>query len=129
VSVFGARRLAGAYRRGFPRSLDGAPFLLPRQHSALRLALDDWFDREGVRPHVVGEFDDSALMKALGQAGLGLFPAPSPIAAEVCRQYNVRSIGTIESIRQRFYAITVDRNVKHPAVIAICEAARHGLFQ
>ena len=91
-SVFGARRLSRAYRRGFPRSLDGAPFLLPRQHSALRLALDDWFDCEGVRPHVVGEFDDSALMKALGQAGLGLFPAPSPIADEVCRQYNVRSM-------------------------------------
>ncbi len=128
VSVFGANRLARAYRRGFPRSLDGAPFLLPRQHSALRLALEDWFEREGVRPHIVGEFDDSALMKALGQAGLGLFPAPSPIAGEVCRQYGVRSIGTIESVRQRFYAITVERKLKHPAVIAICEAARRKLF-
>ena len=128
VSVFGADRLAKAYRRGFPRSLDGAPFLLPRQDSALRLALDDWFGREGVRPHVVGEFDDSALMKALGQAGHGLFPAPSPIAGEVCRQYDVRSIGTLESVRQRFYAITVDRKLKHPAVIAICESARRKLF-
>ena len=128
VSVFGAERLARGYRRGFPRSLDGAPFLLPRTHSALRLALDDWFEREGVRPHIVGEFDDSALMKALGQAGLGLFPAPSPIAGEVCRQYDVRSIGTIESVRQRFYAITVDRKIKHPAVIAICESARRKLF-
>jgi LysR family transcriptional regulator, transcriptional activator of nhaA len=128
VSVFGADRLARSYRRGFPRSLDGAPFLLPRPHSALRLALDDWFEREGLRPHIVGEFDDSALMKALGQAGLGLFPAPLPIAGEVCRQYDVRSIGTIESVRQRFYAITVDRKLKHPAVIAICEAARRRLF-
>ena len=81
-----------------------------------------------MRPHVVGEFDDSALMKALGQAGFGLFPAPSPIAREVCRQYGVRSLGTIESVRQRFYAITVDRKLKHPAVIAICEAARRKLF-
>jgi LysR family transcriptional regulator, transcriptional activator of nhaA len=129
VAAFAADRLARAYRRGFPRSLDGAPFLLPRAHSALRLALDDWFEREGVRPHIVGEFDDSALMKALGQAGLGLFPAPSPIAGEVCRQYDVRSIGTIESVRQRFYAITVDRKLKHPAVIAICESARRKLFQ
>ena len=129
VSVFGAERLARGYRRGFPRSLDGAPFLLPRTHSALRLALDDWFEREGVRPHIVGEFDDSALMKALGQAGLGLFPAPSPIAGEVCRQYDVRSIGTARSVRQRFYAITVDRKIKHPAVIAICESARRKLFQ
>ncbi|MCM3877730.1 MAG: transcriptional activator NhaR [Thermoanaerobaculia bacterium] len=128
VSVFGADRLARAYRRGFPRSLDGAPFLLPRRHSALRVALDDWFEREGVRPHVVGEFDDSALMKAVGQAGIGLFPAPSPIAGEVCRQHDVRSIGTIESVRQRFFAITVERKVKHPAVIAICEAARRRLF-
>jgi LysR family transcriptional regulator, transcriptional activator of nhaA len=129
VSVFGADRLAKAYRRGFPRSLAGAPFLLPRQHSALRLALDDWLEREGVRPHVVGEFDDSALMSALGQAGHGLFPAPSPIAGAVCRQYEVRPLGTIESVRQRFYAITVDRKLKHPAVIAICESARRKVFQ
>lgn len=128
VSVFGARRLADARRRGFPRSLDGAPFLLPRRHSALRLALDDWFASEGVHPRIVGEFDDNALMTALGQAGLGLFPAPSPIAREVCRQYDVRPIGTIESVRQRFYAITVDRKLKHPAVIAVCEAARRKLF-
>ncbi len=129
VSVFGADRLAKAYRRGFPRSLNGAPFLLPRQQSALRLALDDWFERAEARPHIVGEFDDSALMEVLGQAGLGLFPAPSPIAGEVCRQYDVRCVGTIESVRQRFYAITVDRKLKHPAVIAICEAARRKLFQ
>jgi len=129
VSVFGAERLARTYRRRFPRSMDGAPFLLPRQHSALRLALDDWFEREGVRPRIVGEFDDTALITAFGQAGLGLFPAPSPIAREVCRQYRVRSLGAIESVRQRFYAITVDRKLKHPAVSAICEAARSELFQ
>jgi LysR family transcriptional activator of nhaA len=129
VSVFGTERLARAYRRGFPGSLDGAPFLLPRHHSDLRLALDDWFEREGVRPDVIGEFDDSALMNSVGQAGIGLFPAPSPIAGEVCRQHGVRSLGTIESVRQTFYAITVDRKLKHPAVIAICEAARRKLFQ
>jgi LysR family transcriptional activator of nhaA len=129
VSLFGADKLARRYRRGFPRSLDGAPFLLPRRHSALRLGLDDWFEREKVRPHIVGEFDDSALLNALGQAGVGLFPAPAPIAAEVCRQYGVRSLGTLESVRQRFYAVTVDRKLKHPAVIAICETARRELFQ
>ena len=128
VSVFGAPSLVAAYRRDFPRSLDGAPFLLPRQHSALRLSLDDWFEREKVRPHIVGEFDDSALFKALGQAGFGLFPAPSPIAEEVCRQYEVQSLGTLESVRQRFYAITVERKLRHPAVVAICEAARRRLF-
>jgi LysR family transcriptional activator of nhaA len=129
VSIFGANRLARTYRRGFPRSLNGAPFLLPRQHSALRLGLDDWFEREGMRPHIVGELDDSALMNAVGQAGVGLFPAPSPITREMCRQFGVRSLGTLEAVRQRFYAITVDRKLKHPAVIAICEAARRKLFQ
>ncbi len=129
VSVFGAERLAKAYRRGFPRSLDGAPVLLPRHDSALRVALDDWFEREGVRPRIVGEFDDSALMSALGQTGLGLFPAPSPIARELCRQYDVQLLGKIESVRQKFYAITVERKLRHPAVIAICEDARRKLFQ
>ena len=128
VSVFGADRLARMYRRGFPRSLNGAPFLLPRQQSALRVALDDWFEREGVQPHILGEFDDSALMAAVGQTGLGLFPAPSPITREVCRQHDVRSIGALETVRQKFYAITVDRKLKHPAVLAICEAARRKLF-
>jgi LysR family transcriptional activator of nhaA len=128
VSVFGAERLARACRRGFPHSLDRAPLLLPRQDSALRLALDDWFLREGVRPHIVGEFDDSALMSALGQAGLGLFPAPSAVARELCRQDGVRLVGTIESVRQRFFAITVDRKVKHPAVSVICERAARQLF-
>ena len=129
VAFFGAQRLVGRYRRGFPRSLDGAPFLLPRSHSALRVALDEWFLGEGIRPQVVGEFDDSALMKALGEAGLGFFPAPFPIARDVGREYPVRPVGTIESVRQRFYAITVDRKLKHPAVIAICEAARQTLFR
>jgi LysR family transcriptional activator of nhaA len=129
VSVFGAEALAKRYRHGFPGSLDGAPFLLPRRDSALRLALEDWFEHERVRPRIVGEFDDSALIEAIGQAGHGLFPAPSPISREVCRQYHVRSVGTIEAARQRFYAITVDRTLKHPAVVAICETARRKLFQ
>lgn len=129
VSVFGAERLAKTYRRGFPRSLDGAPFLLPRQDSALRHSLDDWFEREGIHPRILGEFEDSALMKAFGQAGIGLFPAPSPTEPEVCRQYDARLVGRLESVRQRFYAITVERKLKHPAVIAISQAARGTLFK
>ena len=129
VSLFASERLARACRRGFPRSLDGAPFLLPRSHSALRLALDEWFASEGIRPRIVAECDDSALMKALGDAGLGVFPAPQPIEREVAREHHVRPVGTIASVRQRFYAITVERKLKHPAVIAICESARRKLFQ
>jgi LysR family transcriptional activator of nhaA len=129
VSLFASERLARTYRRGFPRSLDGAPFLLPRSHSALRVALDEWFESEGIRPRIVAECDDSALMKALGDAGLGVFPAPQSVAREVGRELHVKAIGTVASVRQRFYAITVERKLKHPAVIAICESARRKLFQ
>jgi LysR family transcriptional activator of nhaA len=128
VSVLGRPQLARAYRRSFPRSLDGAPFLLPRANSALRRSMEDWFDREGVRPRVVGSFDDSALLKAFGQVGAGLFAAPTAIEAEVCRQYDVRLVGRLESVREQFYVITVERTLKHPAVVAISEIARRKLF-
>lgn len=127
VTVFGTPALA-RHAKGFPRSLDGAPFLLPTQNTALRRALDQWFDEQRIRPHVVGEFEDSALLKVFGQAGRGLFTAPTAIAEEVRRQYGVRSLGTIEPVRERFYAISVERRLKHPAVVAISEAARQSLF-
>lgn len=127
VSVFGATKLARAHRRGFPRSLDGAPFLLPTTDSTLRRSLDQWFEQQGVRPEVVGQFEDSALLKELGQAGLGLFAVPSAIDAEVRGHYGVQLVGRL-GVRERFYAITVERRLKHPAVVAISEAARHKLF-
>jgi LysR family transcriptional regulator, transcriptional activator of nhaA len=124
VSLFGAERLAAAHRRGFPRSLDGAPFLLPSEDSALRLSLEDWFEKEKIRPRVVGTFEDSALLDAFGQAGAGLFAMPASVEAEVRRQYGVRVVGRLDSVRQRFYAITVERKLRNPAVIAISERAR-----
>jgi LysR family transcriptional activator of nhaA len=124
VSVFGAERVAAAHRRGFPRSLGGAPFLLPSEDSALRLSLEEWFHKQGVRPRVVGTFEDSALLDAFGQAGAGLFAMPAAIEAEVRRQYQVRLVGRLNSVRQRFYAISVDRKLRNPAVIAISERAR-----
>jgi LysR family transcriptional regulator, transcriptional activator of nhaA len=124
VSVFGTDRMAAAHRRGFPRSLDGAPFLLPSEDSALRLSLEDWFQKQGVRPRVVGTFEDSALLDAFGRAGAGLFAMPAAIEAEVRRQYRVRVVGRLDSVRQRFYAITVERKLRNPAVIAISERAR-----
>ncbi len=124
VSVFGTERMAAAYRRRFPRSLDGAPFLLPSGDSGLRLSLEDWFRKHGIRPRVVGTFEDSALIDAFGQAGAGLFAMPSAIDAEVRRQYRVRLVGRLETVRQRFYAITVERKLRNPAVIAISERAR-----
>jgi len=124
VSVFGTEQLATAYRRSFPRSLDGAPFLLPSEDSALRLALEGWFQKQGVRPRVVGTFEDSALLDAFGQAGAGLFAMPAAIESEMRRQYRVRVVGRLDAVRQRFYAITVERKLRNPAVIAISERAR-----
>jgi LysR family transcriptional activator of nhaA len=124
VSVFGTERMAAAHRRGFPRSLDGAPFLLPSDDSALRLSLEEWFQKSKVRPRVVGTFEDSALLDAFGQAGAGLFAMPAAIEAEVRRQYRVQVVGRLDSVRQRFYAITVERKLRNPAVIAISERAR-----
>lgn len=124
VSVFGAARLAAAHRRGFPGSLDGAPFLLPSEDSALRLSLEEWFQRKKIRPRVVGTFEDSALLDAFGQAGAGLFAMPAAIEAELRRQYRVRVVGRLDSVRQRFYAISVERKLRNPAVVAISERAR-----
>jgi LysR family transcriptional activator of nhaA len=128
ITIFAAASVAAVYRRGFPRSLNGAPFLLPTDNTMLRRSLEQWFEAEGIRPHEVGEFEDSALLKVFGQAGAGLFAAPSVIEAEVRRQYGVQILGRIESVRERFYAISVERKLKHPAVVAISEAARQKLF-
>ena len=124
VACAGLSPLAASVRRRFPRSLDGAPFLLPSGDSGLRLSLEDWFRKQGIRPRVVGTFEDSALIDAFGQAGAGLFAMPSAIDAELRRQYRVRLVGRLDAVRQRFYAITVERKLRNPAVIAISERAR-----
>ena len=128
VVFFGTAKLASAHRRNFPKSLDGAPVILPTENTTLRRSLDQWFAARGIRPRVVGEFEDSALLKVFGQRGMGLFPAPSIIANEVQRQYQVRPVGTLDGVRERFYAISAERKLKHPAVIAISAAARQKLF-
>jgi LysR family transcriptional activator of nhaA len=124
LSVFGAARLAARHRRRFPASLDGAPFLMPRRDSALRGSLDLWFERNGIRPRIVGTFEDAARLEAFGQAGVGMFVMPSAIQTETQRQYRVRLVGCIEDVRERYYAITVERKLRHPAVVAIAERAR-----
>ena len=124
VAFFGVSKLAAQYRRRFPRSLDGAPVLLPAQNSAVRRTLDDWFEAEDLHPDVRGECEDSALLKTFGQAGHGLFPAPTAIAREVCRQYNVVLVGTASPVVARYYVISAERRVKHPAVLAITDMAR-----
>jgi LysR family transcriptional activator of nhaA len=128
VSVYGTADLADRYRRGFPHSLGDAPWLLPMPGTALRRDLERWFDSLDMRPRIVGEFADSGLMKAFGQAGIGVFPGPTAIDAELRRQYQVEPLGRIEDIRFQCYAITVERRLKHPAVLAISKIARGTLF-
>ena len=128
VAVYGTPELARAHRRRFPASLDGAPVLLPSDGTALRRSLDAWFAARELRPAVVGEFDDAALSKAFAQAGAGLVAVPEIIGEAVTRQYGLRRIGALDDVRERFYAISVDRKLKHPAVVAISEAARETVF-
>jgi LysR family transcriptional regulator, transcriptional activator of nhaA len=128
ISLYAAAQLAPALRKRFPRSLDGVPFLLPIESSAMRRSLEQWFDRTGVRPHVVGEFQDSALMKTFGQGGAGVFASPDAIETEVRATYKVGLVGRLDNVVERFYAISVERKLKHPAAVAISEAARGALF-
>ncbi len=124
VSFFAAPRLARALRRGFPASLARAPFLVPTPATALRRSLDQWTRQHDVALEVVGEFDDSALVKVFGQHGAGAFAAPTAIEAEVKQQHGVQVIGRTEEVRERYYAISLERRVTHPAVAAICAAAK-----
>jgi LysR family transcriptional activator of nhaA len=128
VSFFGTKPLANSYRRGFPKSLDGAPLLLPLESLALRRSLNQWFDRNDIRPRVFAEFEDSALLKVFGADGVGIFPAPTVIEADVCRQYGVQVLGRAPDVLEQFYAISVERKLKNVAAVALCEAARHEMF-
>jgi LysR family transcriptional activator of nhaA len=128
MSVFASQRLAATYRRRFPQSLNGAPMLLPTRDSILRRSLDRWFEASGIRPVVAAEIQDSALIKAFGQSGLGLFIAPAVIEKDVRQQYGVARIGRIDEVREQYYAISVERKVRHPAVAAIT-AASHQFFR
>ncbi len=129
VTCFAAPALAARLRRRFPESLAGAPMLLPGEGTVVRRQLEDWFQATGIRPAIVGEFDDSALMKAFGEQGAGAFVGPTAIAAEIRRQYRVQPIGGIDAVRERFYVISAERRIKHPAVVAIAEAARTGILK
>lgn len=128
VSFFANPELAAKYRPGFPHSLDGAPFLMPGADTALRRSLEHWFEVEKITPDVRGEFVDSALTKVFGQEGLGVFAIPTAIEEEVRRQYKVELVGHHDAVRESFYALSVERKLKHPAVVAITEAARTDLF-
>jgi LysR family transcriptional activator of nhaA len=128
ISFFAIPELAKKISKGFPQSLKGAPMLLPGEMTVVRSRLVQWLDGLHIHPRIVGEFDDSALMKAFGQAGAGVFIAPTPMATEVEKLYGVIAIGKTEEVREQFYAISVERKITHPAVAAITETAREWLF-
>jgi len=128
TAFFCAPAQVARYRKDFPRSLDGAPFLLPMENSHSRRLLEQWFEEERIRPRVIGEFQDSALMKVFGSAGAGVFAAPEAIQKEVREHYRVALIGTTPRVTEAYYALSVERRLKHPGVIQICDRARGELF-
>ena len=122
-------RVAVGDGRKFPQCLNGAPMLLPADNTALRRNLDFWFESNGVRPLIVGEFEDYALLRAFGETGAGVFPLPSVVKAQLRKQKGVRTIGATDEIRTQFYAISAERKLQHPAVLAIRDSARQELFR
>jgi len=128
LTVFGARTVVKSLSGAFPALLHNAPFLMPGEGVAVRPRLLQWLEDHELHPHVVGEFDDSALLKAFGQGGAGLFVAPTAIADDVCKQYSVSPVGRIEAVVEQLYAITTERRLKHPATVAMSQAAQHDLF-
>jgi LysR family transcriptional regulator, transcriptional activator of nhaA len=128
IAFFAHKRKASRYIKSFPRCLERAPVLLPAHTNALRRSLDDWFQRIGITPRIAAEFEDSALLKAFGEAGIGIFPAPDAIAAEVESSYQARRIGTVPEVTESYFAVSPERKLKHPAVLRITEAARTRLF-
>jgi LysR family transcriptional activator of nhaA len=128
LSFFSRGTGAARLRNRFPGSLDGARMLLPSRDSALRRHMDEWFEKNELQPEIVGEFDDSALLKAFGEAGLGVFAGPTVIEREICRMYRTTVIGRVPEVSEHFYAISPERRLKHDAVVEITNIARTDLF-
>lgn len=128
LTFFGAPALLEQLSGRFPKMLDQAPFLLPGEDAAIRQRLLQWFDDHNIRPRIVGEFDDSALLNAFGQTGVGLFAAPTATAAFLVKQYRVRTIGSASAVKEQLYALTTERQLQHPAIIALRKAAQEDIF-
>ena len=123
TGLFATTELLEKYQNGFPQSLDGAPLLLPTRHNALRGRIDRWLESTGVRPRIVGEFEDSALLTTFGRGGLGIFPAPLALADQVESQLNARTLGPMSGISEQIYAISNERRIRHPAIEVLCATA------
>ena len=128
VALMGAPALARQYQEGLPGSLAAAPILLSGLHSNLRRSLLQWFRDQRLEPKIVAEVADSALLKVFGQRGLGMFAVPTAVEADIARQYQVERVTLLNGVKERYYAISVERRIRNPAVAAITEAARRRLF-
>lgn len=123
TGLFASTELAKRHGTNFPQSLDGAPLLVPTRHHALRGRIDRWLERSGIRPKIVGEFEDSALLTTFGRSGLGIFPAPLALAGAVARQLDAQPLGEMQGVVEQIYAISNERRIRHPTVEALCAAA------
>jgi len=128
IAFFARKGTNKRYEKNFPQSINDAPILLPTTDNPIRRALDDWFEQNGLSPNLVAEFEDSALMKAFGEAGNGIFPAPVAISDEVERMYHAQRIGQALPVEDKYYAISPERKLKHPAVVKIIDEARNRLL-
>lgn len=120
TGLFATAELADRYGPDFPASLNGAPLLLPTRHNALRGRIERWLEQHALRPRIVGEFEDSALLTTFGRGGLGIFPAPLALADQVARQLDARSLGAMDGVSEQIYAISNERRIRHPAVELLC---------
>ncbi len=128
MGFFGTEALAGTYGPHFPVSLNGAPVLLPTRNNTLRARLDQWFEMNGLRPNIVGEIEDSALLSTFGRSGLGMFPAPMALAADIGEQFNAVPVGVLTDVREYYYAVSAELKIRHPAVEAILSAPHASVF-
>ena len=129
VGFYGKPKMAQKLKKSFPKSLESAPMLVPTESASLRVDLDEWFESQGLRPVIVGEFEDFSLLRMFAAAGRGIFAAPRVLDQEMRRQYGFIRIGATDTVRARFYAISVERKIKNPAVVAICDEARQVIFR
>ena len=127
--LFAIPALVERYRPGFPQSLDGAPMLLPTRHNAIRGRIDRWLESTGVRPKIVGEFEDSALLNTFGRGGLGIFPAPLALADQIAAQLNAQTLGAMAGVSEQIYAISNERRIRHPAIEVLCAASPQGAIE
>jgi LysR family transcriptional activator of nhaA len=126
AGLFGSAELIDRYAKGYPQSLDDAPLFLPSRQNALRGRIDRWIESVGIRPRIVGEFQDSALLTTFGRAGLGFFPAPLVLAGQVASQFDALPLGEMSGVSEQIYAISNDRRIRHPAIEVLCASAPQG---